>query len=148
MWAEQAVHRGMSVVNMMHERRIVPNSDTYTHLLHMCAKASEAGYTEAVAKAEKILDEARASEEQGKIKIGHETYNCMINALAKSGHYKEALDIANDMESRGIPRNIVTWNSIMDAVANEASSGRLCGAQTSIEVLQVRPDSPCSQIVA
>ncbi len=66
-----------------------------------------------------------------------ETYNSLINTFAKSGKYKEAVQMVKEMQRTGVPRDIITWNSVMDAVANEAAMGRLSGAQCGREVMQV-----------
>jgi pentatricopeptide repeat protein len=69
--------------------------------------------------------------------IPEETYNTLLNALAKSARYKEALQVVKEMQRNQVQRSVITWNSVMDAVANEAALGRLSGAQSGREVMQV-----------
>jgi pentatricopeptide repeat protein len=133
MYAEQAVERGMDVLEMMRKDGVEPDGDTYTHLMDMCAKACEAGYIEGASVAMSLLEEARRAEGV----VGAATFNGMINTLAKGGRYKEALQVANEMREMGVERGIITWNTVMDAVANEAASGRLSGAQTGMEVIEM-----------
>lgn len=133
MYAEQAVERGMGVLTMMRNDGVEPDGDTYTHLMDMCAKACEAGYIEGASVAVSLLEDARGA----KVEVGAATFNGLINTLAKGGRYKEAVAVAEEMNAVGVERGIITWNTVMDAVANEAASGRLSGAQAGMEVMQM-----------
>jgi pentatricopeptide repeat protein len=55
------------------------------------------------------------------------TYNSVINACAKGDESQSALDLLDEMRSRGLVPNEITYNSVIDACAKCGESQRALG---------------------
>ena len=53
------------------------------------------------------------------LSTGSVTYTTLINALAKSNHLMQALDVFQSMQQEGVVPNVVTYNALINAWAKE-----------------------------
>ena len=145
-WAEQAVGRGLAVLDMMKEEGVIPGADTYRQLISMCASAAKSGYAEAVDVANDLLAEMQQGQMQqgygaqvrdGPAKPDYEAYNVMLKVMAKSESVAGAIGVLEQMKEQGLEPDLVSFNTIMHAVANEAATGRISGPQHAQNVLEM-----------
>jgi hypothetical protein len=132
-WVQEAVERGVSVLETMRKDGVKPDSDTYNHLFTVCAKAAGAGYKDAAEVVRRIFNDLR--EEGLAPEMGVETWNALVNTYAKCANLSLAQELVSvEMPAAGVTPDRITWNTVMHAVANEASFGRLSGMQHGLQV--------------
>uniref|UniRef100_A0A7S0DXY6 EF-hand domain-containing protein n=1 Tax=Hanusia phi TaxID=3032 RepID=A0A7S0DXY6_9CRYP len=141
-WTEEAVRNGCRVLELVREDGLVLTEDFYNHFFSLCAKAAEAGYEAAVTVAEGLYGERNAT-----LPWSTTTWNSLLNVYAKSGKLAAALSLMRgDMKRQGVSPDLVTWNTLMSAMAKEALAGKSSGMQGGLEILEdmrragVKPD--------
>jgi hypothetical protein len=136
LWVQEAVDLAVGVLTTMRQDGVRPDSDTYNHLFTVCAKAAGAGYKGAAAVAQEVF--ADMQEEGLAVEMGVETWNALVNTYAKCANFSLAQRLVSvEMPAAGVVPDLITWNTVMHAVANEAARGRLSGLQYGMHVLEM-----------
>jgi len=141
-WSESAVRNGCKVLELVREDGLELNEDFYNHFFSLCAKAAEAGYEAAVVVAEDLFRDRNVS-----LTWSTTTWNSLLNVYAKSGRLAAARGLVRgEMLRQRVTPDLVTWNTLMCAMAKEAQAGRSSGMQGGLEILEdmrragVKPD--------
>jgi pentatricopeptide repeat protein len=110
---ERHDHQGwqtaLTLFRQMQQQEVEPNDQTYTWLLHACAKSGQ------VRVALSLLEELRASG----TRPSEAVWGAALRACAMAGNYMEAMNLIQTMQSDqgGVPPSTLHYNTLLSALS-------------------------------